>query len=98
MITIIKSKVKREINGKLEKVDRYQVVPGEWDDSKDLPVPAQLTFSFKKAREIAKRELFKQYAKVVSTTKEYRDEDIKHAEITPDAKTSTEVPESETKE
>jgi hypothetical protein len=79
MITIIKSKGKKDNNGKVSSVNRYQVVEGEWDDSKPLPTPAKLTFNFNKAVTLAKNILFKKFCKIVTTEQEYKEEDIIHA-------------------
>jgi DNA-directed RNA polymerase alpha subunit len=76
-ITLIKSTVNRD--GKT--VNRYQVFEGVWDNSQPLPVPAKLTYSYKKAMEIASKILAKKLVTVVNTDKEYKDSDIIHAEV-----------------
>jgi len=77
-ITLIKSKV--DHNGKT--VNRYQVFEGKWENSKPLPVPAKLTYSYKKAMEIAAKILTKKLVTVVNTDQEYKDSDIIHTETT----------------
>jgi len=76
-ITVIKSSVER--NGKT--VNRYQVYEGKWDNSQPLPTPAKLTYSIKKALEIAGKILARKCVNIVSTDKEYKDSDILHADV-----------------
>jgi len=76
-ITLIKSQVNRDD----KTVNRYQVYEGTWDNSKPLPTPAKLTYSYKKAMEIAAKILTKKFVTVVNTEKEYKDSDIIHTEV-----------------